>query len=186
MSINDEFIKMDITSTNPMAAINEVYVVKNGKLTWDSNPEPIDVDVVEPDPIPSIHIPTSITQPAKETTLGAITKAFNLADSDTRNMFIKKLIFKIASQDQSREGFKDILRAAKLIESVTIPEEQVAAPEATKEQETDVSFRDMVEELKNIIEDKKGSGDMEKEKAYDDITSAFDLILHHLSDIKEA
>lgn len=192
MSINDEFKKMSDDSTNPIEAINEVYGYKDGRLSWEENPAPVDVDVVSPESKPAVYVPPSITKPAQNT-LMPIVSAFRDADNHAKIEFTKKLVSQYVNNDRAREGFKDILRSCGLVvESVIMPPEQVIPPEPTLDAQNQEEAKNSpktilsrIEEIKVEIDELKGSGDEEKEKAYDDITSACDLIIHHLLDINE-
>ena len=177
MSIKNEFNKMANTTTDPMQ-----YLLENVEDNF------IDVEVVPPDPVPAVHIPKSITGP---TPLQQLISAWHRVPDSTKLEFTKKLLAKYLSQPESRDGFKDLLRINGLmVESVIMPQEDVVAPEpvigdSENIVEPEKDFRTKVEDLKNEIEAKKGSGTPEEEKAWDDITSAFDLIAHHLDDITE-
>lgn len=177
MNIKSEFKKMIDTTTDPMQ-----YLMENVEDNY------IDAEIVEPDPVPDVYIPKSITGP---TPLQQLISAWHRVPDSTKLEFTKKLLAKYLSQPESREGFKDLLRSNGLIiESVIMPQENVEAPEPVVGESENVvepekDFRTKVEDLKNEIEAKKGSGTPEEEKAWDDITSAFDLIAHHLDDITE-
>lgn len=179
MSIKNEFNKMSNTTTDPMAYLTEA---------WEA-PGIIDAEVVEPDPvppIPSIHVPTSITKTMAERMQPAVS-AFKAIDREAQDYFLGKLIALYRKHEPL--VLSHILKHYKLTESIIMPTEDVVAPEPTAEpypvETPEQDFRARVEELKNEIEAKKGSGTPEEEKAWDDITSAFDLIAHHLDDIQE-
>lgn len=183
MSIKDEFKKMKQTTTDPTQVFTEAW------RPWEDDSNVQDAEMVSADDIDPIIPPKIITTP-KPTAAEVISLFGELKDPVAEEVVLIRLLK--AYKKYRPNAFHNIL-TTKLMENIMMPQAQITPPEpqAVPSEEAPKSFRERLEELKNEIEAKKADNnpgepvDPEKEKAYDDITSAFDLIAHHLDDINE-
>lgn len=192
MSIKDEFNKMKQTTTDPFESLTETTYepYKNifGQQRYKSTEDkPGYYKDVTPRPEPVAPAPAAPVAPV------SIMDAYNEASPEERTKFIRILIKSSMAND--KKAFLNLLAMngvpVRVTESVMMPQEDVVPPapvghdEDMSQEDEPLTMEDKLKELKAEIEAQKGSGSPEQEKAWDDITSAFDLILHHLDDIQE-